>query len=296
MDLSQLRAFIVLSELKHFGYAATRLHITQPALTKRIQGLEAKIGVPLFRRDRTGTALTPSGKSLLPDAIRIVADANAWLVRAQNVAKGIEGHLEIGFGLSTIEVAPRVVARFRRAYPAAVVSLNDFSSAEQLNRLENGRLNLGFVRLPVLSSALLSCLLGSDRLALATLPGDTTAPSLASLETWNSLGFVMLNRQRGPGLRAQIDDWCRASGFRPNITQIADDIQTVLALVAAGVGVSIVPQQAMRLMGDAVRIHPLGGIGADWQIGAAWRLEDSSPILRSFLGMMDDEYRRKTSE
>lgn len=279
MDLLQLRAFVALAELKHFGQAAARLHITQPALTKRIRSLEATVGTALFARGWNGTTLTPGGEALLPAARQITTDADAWLARARNVAKGIDGRLAIGFGLSTIEIAPRMVASFRRACPNVEVSLNDYSSAEQLQRLHDNRLDLGFVRLPVREEGLFSHALATDSLALAS----TKAHASFDGEACNELGFVMLSRPRGPGLRAQIDEWCRASSFNPKITQTADDIQTVLALVAAGVGVSVLPRQAAHLLGSAVELRPLEGPGATWKIGAVWRSDSRNPALQAFL-------------
>lgn len=286
MDLPQLRAFVALADLKHFGRAADRLHITQPALTKRLQALETTIGASLFERDRTRTVLTPVGKALLADATRITADVDAFRVRGRNVSQGTEGRLDIGFGLSTIDIAPSMIGDFRRAYPAVTVSLDDFSSAEQMDRLQDGRLDIGFVRLPVSLPIMATRSLASDRLALACPIDFVEMQSSEGLDALNNIGFIMLNRERGPGLRAQIDRWSGRNDFLPRITQTANDIQTVLALVAAGLGVSIVPQQAVRLMGTAVKLSPLEGDEADWLIGAAWRSDYTNPAVRNFLRMM----------
>ncbi|QNQ11954.1 LysR family transcriptional regulator [Sphingomonas alpina] len=287
MEVSQLRAFVTLADLQHFGRAADRLHITQPALTKRLQALEARIGARLFERDRTGTALTPVGKALVADAARIVADAEAWSARARAVVNGIEGRLDIGFGLSTIDLAPRLVGAFRRAYPTVAVSLNDFSSSEQIERLRDGRLDLGFVRFPVPAADIASRPLMTGQLALASFADGAGTRGTADLQSLNEIGFILIDRTRGPGLRAQIDRWCDLRRFAPRIIQTADDIQTVLALVAAGVGVSIVPHQAARLMGESVALEPLSGAEAEWSLGAAWRSGASNPALRNFLGLMD---------
>lgn len=287
MDLSQLRAFVALAELKHFGRAAQRLHITQPALTKRLRVLETTIGAQLFERDRKGTVLTSIGEALLTDAISITADTDSWLVRARNVVQGMAGHLDIGFGLSTIDIAPKLIAEFRRSYPSVVVSLNDFSSAEQVERLLDGRLDLGFVRLPVEFSSVVSRSLATDRLAIAGPQGWFDERNPINLEEHNDTGFILLDRTRGPGLRTQIDRWCVASSFQPRITQTADDIQTVLALVAAGVGLSILPEQAVRLMGNAIALWPLAETEAEWQTGVAWRSGASNPALLNFMKLID---------
>jgi DNA-binding transcriptional LysR family regulator len=283
MDLPHLRAFVILAELKHFGRAADRLHITQPALTKRLRALEETIGARLFERDRKGTVLTPIGETLLADATRITTEADALLSRSKNVIQGKEGRLDIGFGLSTIDIAPRMVGEYRRAYPDVAVTLNDFSSAEQLERLEDGRLDLGFVRLPSSSPLLETKPLAVDRLAVAYPSDWSDGPTAPHFNDFTKAGFILLNRSRGPGLRAQIDRWCSEAGVSLHIVQTADDIQTLLALVAANVGVSIVPQQAARLMSHSVKLLMLEGAEADWSVGLAWRPDRHNPPLRNFL-------------
>lgn len=287
MDLPQLRAFVVLADLKHFGRAADRLHITQPALTKRIRALEAELGGLLFTRDRAKARITPMGNALLDQATRITADADAWSVRARNIVQGTEGSLDVGFGLSTIEIAPRLIARFRKMYPRVIVSLNDFSSVEQVDRLKAGRLDIGFTRLPLRDQSIKCLALTTDKLAFAVPLGWTESHYADDFDELNALGFVLLRRERGPGLRAQIDEWCNGSNLVPRVTQIADDIQTLLALVAAGVGISLVPQQAARLMGTAVELVPLDGKGAEWQLGAAWIDEPTNPTVANFVRLLN---------
>lgn len=263
------------------------MHISQPALTKRLRLLEGVIGARLFERDRTGTVLTSIGIALLPDALRITSEADALLIRARHVVQGTAGQLDIGFGLSSIEIAPRLVGAYRRTHPAVAVSLNDFSSAEQIERLRDGRLDVGFVRLPFVASGLESRSLARDTLALACPKGCSSNGDISNLEALNASGFVMLDRARGPGLRAQIDRWCAEVGLEPRILQLADDLQTVLALVAGGVGFSIVPQQAVRLSGTGVDLFPLKGPYAEWTIGAAWRSDRDNPALWRFLALIE---------
>ncbi|MBO9858828.1 LysR family transcriptional regulator [Xanthomonas sp. A1809] len=295
MDLPHLRAFVALAELQHFGRAADRLHITQPALTKRLRLLEDVIGARLFERDRTGTVLTSIGKALLPDALRIITEADALLIRARHVVQGTAGRLDIGFGLSSIDMAPWLVSAYRRTHPEVSVSLNDFSSTEQIERLRDGRLDVGFVRLPLASAGLKAKTLGRDTLALACPKGCPSSGHLSDLDALNAIGFVMLDRKRGPGLRAQIDRWCAVVGLEPRILQIADDLQTVLALVAAGVGLSIVPQRAVRLSGPGADLFPLTGEHAEWVIGAAWRSDRDNPALWSFLALIEQAWLTETT-
>jgi DNA-binding transcriptional LysR family regulator len=284
MDIAQLDAFVTVAELRHFGRAAERLHLTQPALTKRIQSLEKRIGAPLFRRGRLGVELTGLGEFLLPQASLLVEDAETWLSRARQAVEGRAGTLKIGFGLSALDLAPRLIGRFRESYPDVTVTLNDYTSATQLDLLQAGRLDLGFMRLPNAPS--LEVLpLREDHLAIVVPVSMAGAP--LDLERLNRLGFILLSPERGSGLTRQVAAWSAAAGFTPRVLQYADDILTMLSLVAAGVGCSIVPHRSAHLLSEGLHFFPLTEPQAQWTIGIAWRKASENPALRSFLAMVE---------
>ncbi len=285
MDIDRLNAFVAVAELRHFGKAADRLHITQPALTKRIQALEDSLGLGLFRRDRTGTELTPAGEWLLPDAIALAAGLQAFTRRARQAAQGTRGRLNIGFGLSSIDLAPRLLARFRAQWPQVDVTLNDYASARQVELLHAGQLDLGFIRMPA-PPGLEARPLRDDRLVIARAAADE-APFPADLERLNDTGFVMLLEERGPGLSRQIAQWSHVTGFTPRVIQWAEDIQTVLALVAAGIGHGIVPGSSARMFSAGLRYDAAPGAGADWTIGLVWRADRDSQALRHFVALAE---------
>src|SRR5690242_19542034 len=145
---TRLRAFVEVADVGGFGRAAASLSITQPALTKQIQSLERELGGTLFTRGRHGAALTEFGTVLLPQARELVAEASAFTRRAHQLARGEAGRLTLGFGLSTIDLAPQAVAAFRRVRPEVEISLEDLPSAVQISRIRSGQLHVGFVRLP----------------------------------------------------------------------------------------------------------------------------------------------------
>jgi DNA-binding transcriptional LysR family regulator len=272
MDVERLRAFLAVADQGHFGHAAERLHITQPGLTKRIRALEEQIGGQIFDRDRQPVRLTPLGTLLLPQVRRLVRDADALLHDARGAVDGQIGHLNIGFGLSTIAVAPWLVARFRAAYPGVSISMDDYSSHEQVNRLRRDELDLGFIRLPA-PPDLTACPLASDRLAIA-VPQNLDIPSGARSRSWLAAqDFIALREARGPGLAAQVRAWCRSAAFNPKVVQEADDIQTVLALVSAGLGCAIVPVSSEALLPGRLRLLAVEGKEAAWSIGAAWKAQ-----------------------
>ncbi|MEU8225519.1 LysR family transcriptional regulator [Kribbella sp. NPDC048915] len=278
MDLRLLRAFVTVAGLRNFGAAAAELSTSQPALTKQIQVLERRVGSVLFDRGRHGARLTPAGELLLADALQLLERADAFERKAAQVASGAEGALAVGFGLSGIELAPRAVALFRSRWPKVTISLEDMSSAVQYERLLAGTLHIGFVRLPV-PARIEHLRLRRDRLTLA-VPAEQQLPR--DLTGWiDGRPLVRLTPDRGPGLAGQISTLYAELGCHPQVLQEAGDLQTVLALTAAGVGAAVVPQSAERIAPPEVRLVPLPGRAATWWIGAAWATR--TPLTERFV-------------
>ncbi|MFI9596699.1 LysR family transcriptional regulator [Nonomuraea sp. NPDC052265] len=287
MDLVLLRAFLTVAEHGHYGRAARTLSVTQPTLTKQIQSLEAQVGGRLFDRGRHGAVLTDLGTVLLPDAQALLRQADALTRRMARTAAGEIGKLAVGFGLSSIDLAPRIVAAFRRRHPDAHVTLDDMSSQAQLDRINAGDLDVGFVRLP-LDGGWGRLPLAGDRLALACADHDDQPPhDVGDLARWVARhDFLQLVQERGPGLARQINRLCAAVTVRPAIVQEAQDLQTVLALVAAGVGVAFVPASAHRIAPSSVTITPIRHPAAEWQIAVVWKDERLRPLTTGFLDLV----------
>jgi DNA-binding transcriptional LysR family regulator len=281
MELKLLRAFLTVAELRHFGHAAEVLCVSQPALSKQIVALEESLGARLFERGRHGAELTTFGAGFLPDAQSLVRDADEIYSRARESSSGTRGYLRVGLGLSTLTLAPQLIAEFRGQCPKVSVTLNDLSSAEQGRRLLAGKLDVGFLRLPA-DSGLDAFAVLDEALALAVPQHARWKRIPTNLEELNEQGFIGLARGRGPGLAAQIDRWCSEHGFVPRVTQQADDIQTVLAAVAAGVGAAFLPSRTQYLLRDA-RVLPLRGAAAQWQVGLAWQAERDDPVMTRFV-------------
>ncbi|MFI7465972.1 LysR substrate-binding domain-containing protein [Nonomuraea sp. NPDC049646] len=287
MDLVLLRAFLTVAEHGHYGRAARTLNVTQPTLTKQIQSLEAQVGGRLFDRGRHGAVLTELGAVLLPDAQALLRRADALTRRMARMAAGEIGRLAVGFGLSSIDLAPRIVAAFRRRHPDAHVTLDDMSSQVQLDRIDAGDLDVGFVRLP-LEGGRGRLPLAGDRLALAWADHDDRPPhDVGELASWAARhDFLRLARERGPGLARQINHLCTAVAVRPAVVQEARDLQTVLALVAAGAGVAFVPASARRIAPPAVTITPIRHPAAEWQIAVVWKDGRPGPLTTGFLDLV----------
>jgi len=281
MELKLLRTFLSVVELRHFGRAADALHISQPALSKQVGALEASLGAKLFERGRHGAELTRFGEAFLPDARALVDDADEILARAREAGSGRRGQLRIGICLSVLTIAPQIIAGFRQQYPGIAIALSDLSSDEQSRRILSGKLDVGFMRVPSVEG-LSSVRVIDETLALALPPSFERVRLPADFGKLNEMGFLALRRGRGPGLAAQVDAWCREQGFVPNVTQQADDVQSVLASVAAGVGVAFVPSRAQHLLRNAT-VLPLRGTHAKWRVGLVWADAQKNPVTSRFV-------------
>ncbi|WP_454827120.1 LysR family transcriptional regulator [Paraburkholderia xenovorans] len=284
MELKLLRAFLSVAELRHFGHAAQALYVSQPALSKQIVALEASLGARLFERGRHGAELTVFGETFLADAEALVRDADNILARAREASSGTRGYLRVGLGLSTLNEVPQLIAQFRKLHPNVSVTLNDLSSAEQTRRLRTGKLDVGFLRLPA-DAGLATLPILDEALALAIPQHARWKRIPSNLKELNEPGFIALSRGRGPGLAAQIDHWCGEHGFVPNVIQQADDIQSVLVGVAAGVGAAFLPSRAQYLLRDA-RVLPLRDAAARWRVGLAWHATREDPVVANFVAFV----------
>ncbi|SAK66463.1 LysR family transcriptional regulator [Caballeronia glebae] len=284
MELKLLRTFLTIAELRHFGRAAEALHLSQPALSKQIASLEESLGARLFERGRHGADLTTFGASFIDDAQSLVRDADAVLARAREAASGARGFLRVGLCLSTLTHVPKLIAAFGALNPGVSITLHDLSSHEQTRRILANKLDVGFMRMPA-SAGLSGFSVLDETLALA-VPEHTRHERLpADLNELNEAGFIALSRMRGPGLAAQIDRWCAEHDFAPRVIQEADDIQSVLASVAGGVGAAFLPSRAQYLLRDA-RVLTLRDQPARWRVGLAWQAQRDDTVTRGFVAFM----------
>jgi DNA-binding transcriptional LysR family regulator len=281
MNLKLLKAFVVLAEKGNYLQAALALSMTQPALTKQINLLESLLNTPLFIRGRHGSQLTMGGQRLLPEAIKVLKQAGSFLQHAKQIARGEEGRINIGFGLSSFYFAPQCIARFRRLYPAIEVSLEDIPSTRQYDLLENGSLQVGFVRVPAKAPLYYQALF-KDHLIMVT-PADDGC----TVETWlKRLPLLRLYNERGRGLNAQTDMYLQSAQLFPSSTQEAGDIQTLLALVIAGIGVAILPHSIMHIAPASINQIPLTGRYVSWDVGIAWDDRYADLIRDNFIAMV----------
>jgi len=284
MELRLLRSFIAVAEIQNFGAAAKSLSMTQSALTKQIQVLERQTGNTLFARGRHGASLTPAGQLFLAEAIDLVRRSDALAQRMRRVAAGAEGVLNVGFGMSAIDIAPRAVADFRTKHPAIDIRLEDMSSSAQFAAIRNRTLSIGFVRLPA-PLDIATRAIRRDMLALAVPAGEAAPePDRESLRMWlDARPLIRLLAARGPGIAAQTSELFSDLGCTPTVLSETSDLLTVLALVAAGAGSSIVPASASGIVPDGVQLIPIDLNSSAWSIGTAWLLGSEDPLIPLFL-------------
>jgi DNA-binding transcriptional LysR family regulator len=288
MDLTRLRSFVALADRLHFGETARLLHVSQPALSKQIRLLEEEIGAPLFDRDRHGVRLTSVGRVLVEEGRALVREIDAVFDRARRAARGEIGRLAIGFGFSTLTLVPRVVSRFRQLYPDVEISLRDMSTVDQLEALLSDRLDVGFVRLPA-GAGLRSIPVLEERLVLALPARHASVAAIKRVGDVRAEPFIQLPRQISPSFHDHVFEVCASHGFRPNVIQESSEFPTILALVAAGLGVALVPETALRTHVEGVVTRPIRDRVATWRVGAAWREERGEVLREAFLRVLREE-------
>lgn len=292
IELRQLRYFVAVAEESHFGRAAVRLHMTQPPLSQTIQSLEAALGTPLFLRTKRSVALTPAGAALLPEARRILQQSSTLPDLARRAASGESGLLSLSF-VSTADysVLPPLLREFRERYPQVQIDLREATTDIQLEDLMQGRIDAGLLIPPLHDKAraeldYLTVL--SEPLVLAAPQGlkSLRGKSAATLKALADMPLIIFPRRIAPAFHDAILGCFRDAGLTPRIGQEAIQMQTIVGLVSAGMGIALVPQSVSNLKRPGVEYKPLSGKTVPVETGLAWRRDNPSPVLRTFLELL----------
>jgi DNA-binding transcriptional LysR family regulator len=306
IELRQLRYFIAVAEEKHFGRAALRLHMTQPPLSQTIQGLEQMLGTTLFARTKRSVALTPAGMALLPEAQRIVQQAAALPELAQRAASGSAGLLSLSF-ISTADysILPPLLLRFRERFPQVRIDLREATTDIQLDELMLDKIDAGLLLpplpdkirteldyLPLLSEPLLAAIPSGWRpehaSASKSVRGKGKADDGVSLKALAELPLIIFPRRISPAFHDTIIACFRDAGVTPHIGQEAIQMQTIIGLVSAGMGMALVPQSVSNLKRPGVEYRTLHDAAPLIETGLAWRRDNASPVLAALLAMLRD--------
>jgi DNA-binding transcriptional LysR family regulator len=287
LALDDFRAIVVLAETLHFSRAAERLHVSQPALSKRIRRMEERVGGRLLVRRYRDVRLTEAGRLLAGRGRHLLNESAATLALSQRAARGEAGVLRIGFGIASIlGLLPGVLLRFRRSYPDVELQLRDMSTPEQVNALGEGTIDVGFVRLPVSDVRLQMRPVIHERLVAALGPRSPWTPR-RGLPSVAAEPFIIIARARSASFYDHALSICAASGFAPRVVQEANELFTVLSLVGAGLGVSLVPRSAALMRLPGVRFREVNLPEAAWNIALAWRRDSAgSALIDRFVGMV----------
>jgi DNA-binding transcriptional LysR family regulator len=287
MELRHLRYFSAVAETLHFRRAAERLSIAQPALSQQIQQLERELGVQLIDRTRRKVSLTEAGVVFLDRARATLAEASAAVQLAQMAGRGELGHLAVGVVTSALYgTFPDIVRVFGERYRQVHLTLHELPANQQTLALRAGRIHVSFLRPPIDETDLTVRIIAREPWVVA-LPmshplAKKTRVSLAALA---GEPFLLFSRELAPGLYDQLIAMCQRAGFSPRIVQEAQ-MHTVVSLVAAGIGVSLVPATLENLSRRGLVYKKLSGATPKLELAVAWRRDDRSPLLASFLNVV----------
>ncbi|HTJ27487.1 MAG TPA: LysR substrate-binding domain-containing protein [Candidatus Limnocylindria bacterium] len=289
-DLRSIRSFVAVAEQQSFGRAAESLNLAQPSLSLQIQKLERDLGVQLFRRTSRRVELTDAGEALLIEARALLAQAQIAVDTARNAGRGEIGRLRVGFyDTAPLIIMPALLNRFRSRYPRVHLHFVEHSSREQLAMLARGEVDIGILRGPVADNAIASRRIATETLLVALPEGHALARRDAiDVAALRDEPFVLLPRSKGSGLYDEIIMLCRKHGFSPTLAQEANETHTVCGLVAAGIGVSIVPSSVRALQVRGLAYRPLRP-PATIQRCVAWLAASRSPALRAFVEMLPED-------
>ncbi|WP_250004732.1 LysR family transcriptional regulator [Actinoplanes sp. M2I2] len=290
MELRYVAAFVAVAEELHFGRAARRLRMTQPPLSQMIRQLEKELGVQLFERSTRVVRLTSAGQTFLEPARRVLEDVDTAKRAAMGARAGEYGRITIGFsGASSHAALSRLSQSVRRAHSGLELCLTVRSYAGAvLEAVADGTVDLGFVRMPVGRPGLRTRVIGNDELVCA-LPADHPLAGKDEIDLADLAydPFVSLPANAGSTLRDAMMRACENAGFTPKVVQEAPDSTTVLALVSAGVGVTLTVGSAEHVCQGGLVYLPLRGRAVWLQAALAWRANNPSAALRAVLTVAD---------
>jgi DNA-binding transcriptional LysR family regulator len=287
MELRHLRYFVAVAEELSFTRAAERLHIGQPPLSQQIQALEAEIGARLFERNKRRVLLTEAGRLFLADARRMLALSEQAKETARRAHLGEAGELRVGFTFSTpfTPLFAKVVRRYRQQYPGVLLTFHEMTTMRQLAKIEARELDVGFVRpasMPLPHTVALT-MLRSDPVRLV-LPADSPLARQEHIAVEDLAGqaFVVFPKDAGTGIYHQIVDLCRAAGFTPQVAMEAGEPSTIIGLVAAGCGISVLPGSFEGVHMEGVVYRPLGDPEVRTPMLLAQHAEGGGPLAQAF--------------
>jgi DNA-binding transcriptional LysR family regulator len=287
MELRHIRYFLAVAEERHFTRGAAKVGIGQPPLSQQIKDLEVEIGAPLFHRLAHGAELTPAGEAFLDVVKEMPGLAERATKAAQRAARGETGSLRVGFTAASAfnAVVPGTIRAFRRAYPDVDLWLEEANTTRLLAGLRDGSLDAAFLRPSASGSETFQLRLLSEEPMMVALPANhpSAAGQEVDLADLRTDSFLLFPRAIGPTLYDSIIGACRKAGFDPVVGQLAPQVASLITLVAAELGVSIVPASMSQVQIAGVAYRAIAGESPIAPLALAHRRGETSPIVRNFI-------------
>lgn len=284
LDVRDFRFFLALGEELHFRRAAERLRIAQPHLSQHIKELEQRLGVKLFDRTTRSVKLTHAGTQFLERVRYVLAQIDDAAIVARRSAQGEQGHISIGvMEPASLRMLPAILQEFHRLYPNVGLSLTNEGTGGQVQMLLEGHIHFGFVRLPVHTRRLNTLTLAREGLVVA-LPADHRLAGRESVRLEELAGddFVQFSPVMGVDFQEYAISYCHRAGFTPRVVREAAHTPSLLTFVAAGFGVTIVPEYVRHTAHPRISYASLPEIPPIVDLGLAWLPGDPSPAHRAF--------------
>lgn len=285
MELRQLRSLLVLAEELHFGRAADRLGIAQPALSRQIQQLETELQSPLFIRSPRAVTLTEMGREFVASIAPAIHQLESATVNSIDFARAARGRLRLGSCSNlSYRFTPSLLERLYQASPQARIDVRELSTAEQVRTLHSSEIDIGLAVLPITDPSLIVRRIFREPLMVMVDPKSKLGRRpFVRLQDLAEEDFIVCPRYRQNGFHELVMDVTAKAGFRPRVAREVDATDTAIALVAGGLGVSLVAESASAGEDNRVKFLPLREPEILVDIGLIWRRENMSPLMRRFI-------------
>jgi DNA-binding transcriptional LysR family regulator len=296
MELRHLRYFLILAEELHFGHAAEKLHIAQPPLSQQIRQLETELGFQLFQRTKRTVKLTESGQVFLIEVKKIFKQLEQAIQIGRQTSRGEVGQLVLGFVSSAAyNILPDILRRFRAEFPGVKLELNELTTDEQWQFLREGKIDVGFLRPGFFHHLTEEAIFETETIfreaLVIALPEEHRLTSKAQIPLKSLIDeqFILFPRNFSPGHYDTIIALCQQAGFSPKVIQEAIQMQTIVSLVAAGMGIAIVPSSLQNLQRTGVIYKPIKCVKEskiEVKMNVIWRRNNASPTVENFLNVV----------
>ncbi|EDX86184.1 hypothetical protein S7335_3887 [Synechococcus sp. PCC 7335] len=285
MNLRQLNYFLAVANELHFGQAAKRLNMAQPPLSMQIKQLESDLDVQLFERTQRKVSLTAAGEVLKKEAEQILERIEVARRKTQQADRGETGQMAIAFVSSAMySILPPWISAFRQSYPQVALTFQEATGLEQISGLLSHQIDIGFVRPPIEDVSISDKVVWREPLVVALPEGHRLSTHKAiSISSLEQEPFILIQRPLASEMYDKIISFCQQASFSPNITQTAQQLQTILGLVAANLGIAILPTAAQKLQRAGICYRPFIETTPAVELVMIWRKDETSRLRENFL-------------